>query len=194
MAKVTNADDIRTVYVYVNDHPGTAPADITSEYTKINVRYAREMLGLLAREGLLIDTEDGGYETPVKMDTGDALDTVNQWLGTQPTTEAKPETAKPATKKAASKPTNATGKCLCGCGEAVAKSNYRPGHDARHAGNVGRQVAEDVINTTKKGAVPHADLETDADRFADLPTDALKAKALRVANNAIAKHVKASAK
>jgi hypothetical protein len=43
---------------------------------------------------------------------------------------------------------------------------YRPGHDARHAGRIGRALA----------ALGHAD----PDLLAELPTDALRAKALRM--------------
>lgn len=33
--------------------------------------------------------------------------------------------------------------CACGCGEHVAKGRlFRPGHDARHAGNIGRALAD----------------------------------------------------
>lgn len=57
-----------------------------------------------------------------------------------------------------------SGHCLCGCGDIVrsmGKSVYRPGHDARHAGQVARYVAE----SGDDGAV------------AALPTDALRSKA-----------------
>lgn len=38
----------------------------------------------------------------------------------------------------------ATRLCLCGCGSALngKKSQYRPGHDARHAGNIARILVE----------------------------------------------------
>ena len=68
-------------------------------------------------------------------------------------------TTTPATTKA-----HGSGNCLCGCGELVqtmGRSLYRPGHDARHAGNLGRLAAE-----------------TGDDSVLDvLPTPALKAKA-----------------
>jgi hypothetical protein len=41
--------------------------------------------------------------------------------------------------------------CGCGCGEHVAKGRtFRPGHDARHAGNVGRALAVDPKDATAK--------------------------------------------
>jgi hypothetical protein len=58
-----------------------------------------------------------------------------------------------------------SGVCKCGtCGEIVGsmgKSLYRPGHDARHAGNIARYVAETGDDT----------------KINDLPTDALRNKA-----------------
>ncbi|WP_427115603.1 hypothetical protein [Pseudarthrobacter scleromae] len=69
---------------------------------------------------------------------------------------------------------NGSGNCLCGCGELVltmGRSLYKPGHDARHAGNLGRLVAE----------------TGDDSLLAQLPTPALRAKAETVANNARAK-------
>ena len=56
--------------------------------------------------------------------------------------------------------------CLCECGEAVgSKANYRPGHDARHAGQVARQAADDLENL--------------AQYLKQLPSTALRRKALR---------------
>jgi hypothetical protein len=56
--------------------------------------------------------------------------------------------------------------CLCGCREAPsgAAAHYRPGHDARHASLVGRRLQE-------QGRADEAVL-------AELPTDALRSKAL----------------
>ena len=63
--------------------------------------------------------------------------------------------------------------CGCGCGEAT-KSTFRPGHDARHAGNTGRALA-----TNPKDKAALADLNA--------MTPGLRAKAERVRDNAIAK-------
>lgn len=58
--------------------------------------------------------------------------------------------------------------CLCDCGEVVgSKANYRPGHDARHAGRIARQAA--------------GDLENAAQYLGELPSPALRHKALRQA-------------
>ena len=43
--------------------------------------------------------------------------------------------------------------CGCGCGEAVGtNAKFRPGHDARHAGNVGRALAVDANDPAATGA------------------------------------------
>lgn len=53
----------------------------------------------------------------------------------------------PNTKETPKKETLAV--CGCGCGEHVAKGRtFRPGHDARHAGNVGRALAVDPKDKT----------------------------------------------
>jgi hypothetical protein len=64
--------------------------------------------------------------------------------------------------------------CLCGCGEAPsgAAARYRPGHDARHASLVGRRLLE-------RGGVDEAAL-------AELPTDALRSKALAMLQPSLA--------
>ncbi|ALY10010.1 hypothetical protein FDH62_gp52 [Arthrobacter phage Pumancara] len=54
--------------------------------------------------------------------------------------------------------------CNCGCGEATSSSKtmYKPGHDARHAGNVARAMAADYNeagNDEKLEALPSANLK-----------------------------------
>jgi hypothetical protein len=68
--------------------------------------------------------------------------------------------------------TNPTPSCLCGCGEAPSglAARYRPGHDARHAALVGRRLRE-------HGGVDEVAL-------AELPTDALRNKALAMLQSA----------
>ncbi len=69
--------------------------------------------------------------------------------------------------------------CRCGCSEAPTstRTSYRPGHDARHAGNVGRAIA---LNPDLEVAL-----------LGELLTEALRAKAQRVASAA---RMKAAAK
>lgn len=81
--------------------------------------------------------------------------------------DSKPAATKPATtgKPAASKPAATPANCGCGCGSPTitSKATFLAGHDARHAGTVGRGLA----------ATPDdADLKAAYDRM----TDALKAK------------------
>lgn len=67
--------------------------------------------------------------------------------------------------------------CGCGCGEQVArKSTYRPGHDARHASAVARQVA---------ALDPHGnDVRVELTQLVEaLGSDALRAKAGRMLDN-----------
>lgn len=63
--------------------------------------------------------------------------------------------------------TTETKTCRCGCGESVGKkSQYKPGHDARHAGMVARAIRE---TPTRREEL-----------FATLGSDALRAKAARM--------------
>jgi len=63
--------------------------------------------------------------------------------------------------------TTASG-CLCGCGEATSSSrtNYRPGHDARHAGIIARLLVEDTNGLDRDFLL------------AKLPSQVLQAKAM----------------
>ena len=74
-------------------------------------------------------------------------------------------------------PEDTDGTCRCGCGEAVgAKSQYRPGHDARHAA----AVAVDIASS----ALPYYERVT-AD--SDLGSEALVRKAHAQAERLVAK-------
>lgn len=77
--------------------------------------------------------------------------------------------------------------CACGCDQPVAKrATYRPGHDARHAGQVGRDVAE------RLAAQPEGGDLNDPENYDDLPTPALQTKAQRVAEKHYARITKRS--
>lgn len=71
--------------------------------------------------------------------------------------------------------THADGTCRCGCGEATAR-NYRPGHDARH---VGQLLA--IAKAEFPGIPDHEDAKAMYDL---LPTEPLKAKLYRAIDNA----------
>lgn len=151
----------------------TTPTELATEM-KINTRYARELLGLLVKSGLAVDTEvNGSDQVWQSVKTYDH----HTWIEVEAdfdrifTVEATPTAAAKARRTGTETATNPAGlpSCLCGCGGVTNRNrNYRPGHDARHAGNVGRAVA----------AAAPADRKALLDA---LPTDALKAKALKVA-------------
>jgi hypothetical protein len=69
--------------------------------------------------------------------------------------------------------TNA-GQCLCGCGETpAAKSNYRPGHDARHVSI----LLQDLKNAAAdEGHKKHINVSDARGALAALPSPELKAK------------------
>ncbi|AZS08035.1 hypothetical protein SEA_GREENHEARTS_56 [Arthrobacter phage GreenHearts] len=77
--------------------------------------------------------------------------------------------------------------CTCGCGEATssAKTMYKPGHDARHAGNVARAIAEAVLNGTEAEVsltdLPTANLVHKADAMSKRLVEKARAKADRTA-------------
>lgn len=114
---------------------------------------------------------------------------------------AKPQTAKPAktaTSKPAPKPAQPTN-CKCGCGNPTKRANadYVAGHDARHAGVVGRALI--AANADHK-KVPASLVVSSG--LGSLPTPALQAKALgmvrthaeRAAKKAAIAKVRAEAK
>lgn len=83
----------------------------------------------------------------------------------------------------ATKPAKAvtTRYCNCGCGEATSssKTNYKPGHDARHVGIVARDIAS--------SAQPFFERVTSDE---DLPSEKLRAKAHAMAERLLAKATK----
>ena len=72
------------------------------------------------------------------------LDASNYWISAagREAVGIKSEFERPAKPKverkprAAAAPKKAPQECRCGCGEMTGGGNYRPGHDARHAGQV----------------------------------------------------------
>lgn len=196
MAKKPNVDrnqvdDLRTVHLLTFNSFSADPVMIEQETDgKINSRYARELLGVLIKHNFVESVEVEGetmYQTtnPGTYDSfteDEALAAFDEWVATLP---GQP-TSKPA-KAAKPKPEGTA--CYCGCGEtAGSKSFYRPGHDARHAGQIGRQIAENY-------ATPGFDRR---ELLAELPSEKLVAKAESVAETQIkkleAKAAKANAK
>ncbi|AZS08712.1 hypothetical protein SEA_LENNOX_53 [Arthrobacter phage Lennox] len=83
--------------------------------------------------------------------------------------------------------TTTTRHCNCGCGEATSSSKtmYKPGHDARHAGNVARAIAEAVLAGTEPKVslkdLPSANLIHKADAMSKRLVEKARAKADRAA-------------
>lgn len=194
MPAISNAEEIREVYLMAFDHFAVDPIAVEQETNeRISSRFARELIGLLTTQGLLVETETGGevvWQTafdPTQTDRAEAEAVINEFTGLKPTPKRAPKqhaltppdeapAAKPA--KSRSKSSNTDTEyhpCNCGCGENVPpRSWYRPGHDARHAGVVGREIA---ANYATKGFDRR-------ELLAALPSDALKAKAERIAEKA----------
>ncbi len=178
----TNLDvtDLRRVYQHTFDSFALIPSDLADALDNINTRYARQLLAELKRTGLV--TESEGDEGTVWQTFPDTYDTITWDEAFRRFHEIYKESnmSKNATKARPAPKTKDEGyhDCKCGCGERVpSKSNYRPGHDARHAGQVARTI---VANYTTKGFDRRTVL-------ADLPSDALKAKAEDIAGKSIAK-------
>lgn len=162
--KYTTNQDLRRLFDHLLDANVTSSATVAADALGINTRYARELFGVLTNHDLAaeIDDEDGVVWI--------AVATNDEYHAVFPKTDAKPKPAKRANTASLATDANPDRKCLCRCGEPVGKrSNYRPGHDARHAGHVGRALADGV------------------DLLDKLPTEALRNKARGIANKAKAR-------
>lgn len=181
MINVTNAGDLRAAYLQTFDSFSLVPSDIVeSSEGRVNARYARELLATLVQAKLVgIEDVNGEGDVWQVIDPGtydnatreEAEARIDAWLGG--TKSAEVQTPKSHTSSSGGsrlKVKNESGTCRCGCGEPT-KSNYRPGHDARHAGMIGRAIA------AGEGA----------DRITELPSPALQAKARRIAELAVEK-------
>ena len=199
MSKTANAPaDLRKVYLHAYHNFATNPSDVAGCLTGINLRYARELLATLVEAGLVAKGEDGEGDdvwqtlpTYDDMNTEEAEAKIDAWLAENAPKEAKPAKAKP-------EPTFHS--CYCGCGENVpSKSFYRPGHDARHAGVIGREIA---ANYTTPGfdrrdllsALPSEKLVAKAEGIAEKAIEKIEAKAEREAAREKAKIVKENQK
>lgn len=174
---LNTVNELRTTYMLAYDDDAVSAEDVMAALD-ISPNHAAELLRVLNKDNLLVPSgrTDAAmwqcYETKSDEDRGAALDRVNAWLDglgllAAPTKVAKVRKSAPATK------TNPAGLpvCLCGCGEATSrKSNYRPGHDARHVSQVVRAV--------RALAVPSSPADID-DLIDSLPTEKLQVKAMR---------------
>lgn len=177
MSKTTdNAKALRDVYLHTFESHSTDPSEIADQFKAINLRYARELLATLVEAGLVTKSESDGEDvwqvTDLTVDENsldEAEAKIDEWLGKN---GGKP--AKPATKTK----DESFHSCYCGCGENVpSKSFYRPGHDARHAGQIGREIAANY-------STPGFDRR---DLLSNLPSEKLVAKAESIAEKQIEK-------
>lgn len=202
----TARDDIKAVYLHAFDSFATTPSDVADSVESIsNIRYARELIGVLTNQSLLTVQDVNGEEdvwqvaNPGTYDDHtreEAEQVINEWLDkamplpeynpnhnvnnpNRPSQKEKSMNTTTATPKAKPAPKEITfHKCGCGCDANIAgKAMYKPGHDARHAGEVARQIV---------AARPQGRAALDA-LLAVLPTDALQRKAEGLADLWIAK-------
>jgi hypothetical protein len=180
--------DLKRVYQTVFDAFALSTAEIADTLKGINTRYARELCAVLQQHDLILLTEDGDGADAWQTDTPGTYDT-HEWSDASAAFDAvfgppPPETAtstgasgRSSLKSAATGPHP----CGCGCGEVLtSRAVYRPGHDARHAGQVGREIA---ANYATKGFDRRELLAT-------LGSDKLREKAERIAENATTKATK----
>lgn len=193
-AKITQArSDLRETYLFVYDQFATTPSEVADTFDGINLRYARELLAVLVQGGLVAVSENGEgedvWQTVVNHDAEDrtaAVARIEAWLDENVTDAMKPakgasNATRPLPRESADK---APHPCTCGCGELVpSKSFYRPGHDARHAGVVGREIAAEAAMP----AYAKSWKDRAAKKLEALPSDRLRVKAERIAEKAIGK-------
>jgi hypothetical protein len=201
---------IRETYLFTFDAFAVgSPIELVDAEIAHNPRHARELLGTLVNMNLvthsLVNGEDDAWQTVQTYDditreqAESSIDKIlAQYDTTTPTasptkeknTMKAPTTTKPAT------PTKAIEfkHCLCGCGENVPpKSNYRPGHDARHAGALAREwIALGGIDDETLQTLPTEALRDKAMAIYDRQADKAKAKADAAAAKAAKVDVDAS--
>ena len=184
MAKIDTSlnlhHDLLGVFLLAVNHESVNASTVSVELGH-NPRYSRELLGVLSKE-LLQQVEIEGQDEWViaeAMPADENFTTIeaaftpvfNTWWSKHSGQEVPKEKAKEKKSAPRSVALNAdpNRKCNCGCGEPVGKKSlYRPGHDARHAGAIAREVAKDLVNPDSYDW--RMALEV-------LPTDALRAKA-----------------
>jgi hypothetical protein len=189
-------EDLKRTYLAVYT-TGTVDVGDIVDKVHVNSRYARELLGVLTTYDLILHPDEADssvwtYNTDPfddKADNEDSAEEVfTEWAiahnvlvpAPAPAAASVKATSAPRTPRTATK---GSGTCRCGCGSAT-KGNYAPGHDARHAGQVAKALAEYFI----AGNIP-TDSITDhgAALLAPLASDLLREKAYRIATGLVAK-------
>lgn len=197
-------NDLRNAFLAV--HASAIVMDIPELATALNIKrqYAAELIGTLEN----MEDQDGNALVHINLAVGDpGNDGAHDLYSTHFTVDDKssqemerifdaaypaPTSPEPGSEpvkaaKAPRTPRSATTSnpadlplCLCGCLQPVTnrKRNYKPGHDARHAG----QVARDMANFPGMNNDERRRVLLDA-----LPTDGLRWKAAQMADRLIAK-------
>lgn len=192
------AADLKAVYMMAFDNFAIDAGDVVDSASLSSVnnsRYARELLGTLTTANLLgVQDVNGEQDVWQVIDPGttdshtrdQAEAVIDAWLkqhdlmiALASKTPAEPTAKSSSAAKSAPAGPIEFRKCLCSCGENVGKkATYRPGHDARHAGNVGRLFAS--LDPDERAANGNSVLMS-------LPTDALRAKAAKIAQTILDK-------
>lgn len=177
---VESRDDLSRLLGVVFDSFSFHPEQMHTDDWPWPVNYTRQMLALLVKSGTVTTVEDGEGETYWQCwktydehEFAEVLGDFDHWFDNHATSiegESMATTAPPKVKPEANTP------CYCGCGE-LSKGFYRPGHDARHAGNVGRLVAQNTLAGESDPEQP----------YNDLPSEKLVAKAKKITESALAK-------
>lgn len=146
------------------------PTAVADRFGTINTAYARQIIAELKDRGLVYESEGarGGELDGFTWEQGDQQAFDEAWPVDETNNQATTEKEAPKMDSTKPKSDKTNKPCACGCGETT-RSLYRPGHDARHAS----RVAQEMVG------------QDDAARRAwltNLPTPALRTKALRIYN------------
>lgn len=194
---LSQRDDLRDVYMHTFNNFATDPTQVVEAVPGVtNTRYARELLGVLVTHGLVAVDQNqdhvdvwqtlkpGTYDDHSVADAESVIDeflskfisdTDQENTDMTDTATPTPTSAKPEAPAKNGNPADLP-LCRCGCKSPIGrKSTYKPGHDARHAGDVARALAG-----TK-------DPQAGEIMLASLGSDALRQKATAMADRITAK-------
>lgn len=171
----TDASTTRDLFTLFKWSLGRGPftaSDAKTVQRPWNVRYARELIGVLVRMDLISETSDVDGDA-FEADHWDTLeDAEAAFRSVFPHLPARkdPGTVSRNGRPPAESPAGLRkGRlCACGCGEHPSGGAYRPGHDARHVS----KVVKEMVTATGSGRKAEQ-----AQALATLPTEALRAKA-----------------
>lgn len=181
-------DDLKAVFLAVHDSSITTTIPEVAVTTGLKRQYVKELIGVLQN----LTDEDGDSLVVLNSAPGEnGNDEPHDWWQTGKTTDMESNEDAAArfdrvianVGEAPRTPLNATNPadlpmCRCGCRVPVndRKRNYLPGHDARHAGQVGKAIAAKDPKSDEFESM-----------LAVLPTDALRRKASDIATRRLHK-------